>query len=135
MSTVMQDRFFVLVKPDGVSRGLVGKIISRFEKRGFHLECLEMTSGSDLRILDIFSPHASEHYYDSLVGHVTKSKVVAMCWKGNIKIARRIVGATNPTEAKAESIRGSFASNILENLVHASRDSTIADKELLAWGW
>jgi nucleoside-diphosphate kinase len=122
----------ILVKPDGVRRGLIGEVISRIERKGYAIRALE------LMVLDrdVAERHYAEHtdkpFFGELVEFITSGALVAICVEGAdaIKGMRQIMGATNPIDAEAGSLRGAFASVIGENIVHGSDSEESAKREL-----
>ncbi len=126
------ERTLVLVKPDGVQRGLIGRIIDRFETRGLKLAGLKFIQMSDGLAAQHYAVHKGKPFYDSLVSYIVSGPVVAMAWegKGAIAIARATVGSTNPAEASPGTIRGDFGVEIGRNLVHGSDSSENAEYEL-----
>ena len=123
---------FVMVKPDGVRRGLVGEVVSRFERKGLTLEKMRMLTIDE----DLAGRHYAEHtekpFFGDLVEFITSGPVVAMEWSGEnaISVARTLMGATNPSEAAPGTLRGDFGSIITENIVHGSDGSESAAREL-----
>jgi len=126
------ERTLVLVKPDGVQRGLIGRIIDRFETRGLKLVGLKFLQMSDGLAAQHYAVHKGKPFYDSLVSYIVSGPVVAMAWegKGAIAIARATVGSTNPAEALPGTIRGDFGVEIGRNLVHGSDSPENAEYEL-----
>ena len=123
---------FLMVKPDGVQRGLIGEIISRIEDRGLRIVALKMM---DIDV-DTASEHYAEHkgkgFYKPLLDYITSGPVVCMAIKGesSISIIRNMVGKTNPKEAKPGTIRGDYGIDIGRNIVHAADSSDSAKREL-----
>ncbi len=123
---------FVMVKPDGVRRGLVGEVISRLERKGMTLDKMRMLTIDD----DLASRHYAEHvdkpFYGELAAFITSGPVVAMQWSGEsaVVVARTLMGTTNPAEAAPGTIRGDFGMIITENIVHGSDSPTSAEREL-----
>jgi len=121
-----------MVKPDGVRRGLVGEVISRFESKGLTLDKMRMLTIDD----DLASRHYAEHvdkpFFGELVAFITSGPVVAMQWSGEsaVAVARTLMGTTNPAEAPPGTIRGDFGVIITENIVHGSDSVTSAEREL-----
>ncbi len=126
------ERTLVLVKPDGVQRGLIGKIIDRFETRGLKLAGLKFIQMSDGLAAQHYAVHEGKPFYDSLVSYIVSGPVVAMAWEGKdaISIARATMGTTNPAEASLGTIRGDFGVEIGRNLVHGSDSQETANYEL-----
>jgi nucleoside-diphosphate kinase len=116
------ERTLILVKPDGVQRGLIGEIISRFERRGLKMIGMKFMQMSQELAETHYGIHKGRPFYDSLVEYITSGPIVAMVWEGNnaVAAARATIGATNPVEAAAGSIRGDFGMEIGRNLVHGS---------------
>lgn len=129
------ERTLVLVKPDGVQRGLVGEIVARFERKGLQLIGLRMLEVSRALAERHYAVHAGKHFYDGLVSFITAGPVVALALEGPdaIAIVRRMVGATMPNQADAGTIRGDLGISGLRNLVHASDAAETAAEELALW--
>lgn len=123
---------FIMIKPDGVARGLVGDVISRFEAKGMRLERMRMLEATE----DIARRHYAEHvekpFFPELLSFITSGPVVAMEWSGEsaVAAARTMMGPTNPVEAAPGSIRGDHALVITENIVHGSDSTESAAREL-----
>ena len=126
-------RLFVMIKPDGVRRCLIGEIISRFERKGFTISHMRMVLPSKDLVEEHYQEHKGRLYFDKLVDFVTSGEVVAMIIEGNIEVARAVVGATTPWEAQRGTIRGDLASSIRENLVHCSDSLMSAKREIGIW--
>jgi nucleoside-diphosphate kinase len=126
------ERTLVLVKPDGVQRGLIGKIIDRFETRGLKLAGLKFIQMSEGLAAQHYAVHEGKPFYDSLVSYIVSGPVVAMAWEGKdaISLARATMGTTNPAEAPLGTIRGDFGVEIGRNLVHGSDSQETANYEL-----
>jgi nucleoside-diphosphate kinase len=116
------DRTLILVKPDAFARGLTGEIIARFEQKGLRIAALEQMQIDK----DVASQHYAEHegkpFFGELVDFITSGPLVAMVLEGHeaVKAARQVIGATNPLEATTGSIRGDFAIEVGQNMVHGS---------------
>ncbi|HZJ47892.1 MAG TPA: nucleoside-diphosphate kinase [Acidimicrobiia bacterium] len=123
---------FVMVKPDGVRRGLVGDVVSRFERKGLTLDKMRMLTIDE----DLASRHYAEHvdkpFFGELVTFITSGPVVAMRWSGEsaVSVARTLMGVTNPVESAPGTIRGDFGLIITENIVHGSDSPASAQREL-----
>lgn len=126
------ERTLILVKPDGVQRGLVGEIISRFERRGLKLIGMKFMQMSSALAEDHYGVHRERPFYQSLVEYITSGPIVAMVWEGKdaIAAARSTMGATNPVAAGPGTIRGDFGMEIGRNLVHGSDGPENAVKEV-----
>jgi nucleoside-diphosphate kinase len=129
---VATEKTLTLVKPDGVSRGLIGEVISRIERKGFTLEALELRTLDRPTAEQHYAEHTERPFFGELVDFITSAPLVAMCVSGENAIAgmRQIMGATNPIEAAPGSIRGDFATAIGENIVHGSDSPESAAREL-----
>ncbi|HEX6287049.1 MAG TPA: nucleoside-diphosphate kinase [Acidimicrobiia bacterium] len=123
---------FIMVKPDGVERGLVGEVISRFERKGLKLEKIRGLTISDDLARTHYAEHVDKPFFSDLLEFITSGHVVAMEWSGEdaIAVGRRIMGATNPREAAPGTIRGDFGLEVTENLVHGSDGPDSAQREL-----
>ncbi|GAY57851.1 hypothetical protein WN944_017809 [Citrus x changshan-huyou] len=129
------EQTFIMIKPDGVQRGLVGEIIIRFEKKGFSLK--------GLKLMTVDRPFAEKHYEDlsskpffgSLIEYITSGPVVAMIWEGEgvVKTGRTIIGATNPAQSAPGTIRGDLAIVTGRNIIHGSDSVESAQKEIALW--
>jgi len=126
------ERTLVLVKPDGVQRGLIGKIIDRFETRGLKLVGLKFIQMSDELAAKHYAVHVGKPFYESLVSYIVSGPVAAMAWEGKdvISIVRATMGITNPASAPPGTIRGDFGVEIGRNLVHGSDSPENAAYEL-----
>ncbi|MBV5257596.1 nucleoside-diphosphate kinase [Synechococcus moorigangaii CMS01] len=129
------ERTFVMVKPDGVQRGLVGDVIRRFEAKGFKLVGLKLVSVSRELAEQHYGVHRERPFFGSLVEFIISAPVVAMVWegKGAIASARKIIGATNPLDAEPGTIRGDFGVDIGRNLIHGSDGPDTAASEIALW--
>jgi len=126
------EQTYVMVKPDGVQRGLVGEIISRIEKRGLKLVALRMNVISEAAAKEHYSEHAAKPFFPGLVGFITSGPSVSMVVAGKdaIRVMRAINGATNPVDAAPGTIRGDFALDVGRNVVHASDSPEAAAREI-----
>ncbi|NCF68877.1 MAG: nucleoside-diphosphate kinase [Chloroflexi bacterium] len=138
------ERTLILVKPDGVQRGLMGEIIGRFERRGLKLVGMKFILMSTELAERHYAVHQGRPFYNDLVEYITSGPVVAMAWEGKeaITAARNSIGATNPVEASAGTIRGDLGMEIGRNLVHGSDSAEnglkevslfFSEEELVAW--
>ncbi|OPX22647.1 MAG: nucleoside-diphosphate kinase [Planctomycetales bacterium 4484_113] len=128
----MLERTFLLIKPDGVQRGLVGEIISRIEKKGFKLVAMKLMQMQRELAEEHYAVHRGKDFYPELVDFITSGPVVAMVVEGfeAVRQVRSLVGATFPADADAGSIRGSMAAEARFNLVHASDAPETAIREI-----
>jgi nucleoside-diphosphate kinase len=125
----------VIIKPDGVQRGLVGKILMRFEERGLKIVALKQLQVSRELAEKHYAVHKGKFFYTGLVDYISASPVVAMVLEGHeaIPVVRAMVGSTRPWEAAAGTIRGDFALMGLRNLIHASDAPETAKNEIEMW--
>jgi nucleoside-diphosphate kinase len=116
------ERTLVIIKPDAVQRGLIGEIVTRFERRGLRIAALKLIHIDEALARRHYAIHEGKPFYEPLIRYITSSPVVVMVLEGNdaIEIARRTMGATNPAEAIPGTIRADFALEIGRNLVHGS---------------
>lgn len=123
---------FIMVKPDGVARGLVGELISRFERKGLTLERIRRLTISEEMARTHYEEHLEKPFFPDLLEFITSGPVVAMEWSGEnaISVGRTLMGATNPQEATPGTIRGDFGLMVTENLVHGSDGPESAKREL-----
>ena len=129
------ERTLVLVKPDGVQRGLIGEVISRLERRGLRLVGAKFLLVSQSLAETHYAIHQGKPFYDGLIRYITSSPVLAMVWEGPNAIAavRQTMGATRPTEAAPGSLRHDFALEVGRNLTHASDSIENGEKEVALW--
>ena len=129
------ERTLVLVKPDGVQRGLIGDIIGRFERKGLKVVGLRLLTVDQEMAERHYAVHAGKHFYAGLVDFITSGPVAAVALEGPdaIAVVRRLVGKTMPNEAEPGTIRGDLGISGLRNLIHASDAPDTADAELALW--
>lgn len=123
---------FIMVKPDGVSRGLVGEVVSRFERKGLTLENVRGLTITEDMARTHYAEHVEKPFFPELLEFITSGPVVAMEWSGDdaISVCRALMGATDPKQAAPGTIRGDFGLAVTENLVHGSDGPESADREL-----
>ena len=128
-------RTLVLIKPDGVQRGLIGEIIKRFEKRGLQLIALDLRIVTQDFAEKHYAPHKGKIFYKGLIKYITSSPIIAMVWEGSnaISAVRQTIGSTNPIEAAPGTIRHDLSIITSRNLVHASDSLETAQKEIALW--
>jgi nucleoside-diphosphate kinase len=128
----MAERTLILVKPDAFDRGLTGEIIGRFERKGLKLTGLKLMRVDRELAERHYGEHQGKPFFPDLVEFITRGPLVAMVLEadGAIEAARQVIGATNPLEAAAGSIRGDFATEITFNLVHGSDSPNSAEREV-----
>jgi len=133
MST--SDRTFIMVKHDGVQRGLVGEILKRFEQRGLKLAGLKLVQPTRSLIEKHYEEHAGKPFFAGLVDYGTSGPVIAMVWQGfeSVKVGRSLTGATKPVESAPGTIRGDYGLHVGRNLIHASDSNDSAKREIALW--
>jgi len=126
------ERTFVMVKPDGVQRGLAGEIISRIERKGLKIVAMKMLRIPKELAEEHYAEHRAKPFFSSLLSYITSGPVVAMVVEGKnaVKVVRKLVGATNPSEAEPGTIRGDFGLDLGRNVVHASDSAASAEREI-----
>jgi nucleoside-diphosphate kinase len=129
------ERSLVLVKPDGVQRGLIGEVIARLEHRGLMLIAAKFLTVSQELAETHYAIHKGKPFYDALIKYITSAPVMAMVWAGPNVVAaiRQTMGATRPTDASPGSLRHDFALEIGRNLTHASDTVENSEKEVALW--
>ena len=126
------DRTFVMIKPDGVQRGLVGDIVARFERRGLKIAAMKMLLVSEDLAKKHYEEHAAKPFFPNLVSFIRSGPAVAMVVEGKdvVPIVRSMVGATNPKNSNPGTIRGDFAVDMGRNVIHASDSPESAKREI-----
>jgi nucleoside-diphosphate kinase len=126
------DRTLILVKPDAFSRNLTGEIIARFERKGLRLVALQLMTMTPELAQQHYAEHEGKPFFDELVTFITSGPLVAMVLEGEqaVTAARQVIGATNPLEADAGSIRGEYAIAVGQNMVHGSDAPESAAREV-----
>jgi nucleoside-diphosphate kinase len=126
------DRTFVMVKPDGVQRGLIGGIVARFESKGLKLVAARFESLPEARVTEQYKEHLSKPFFPSLKKYIMGGPCFLMVWEGRnaVAIARTLIGATNPSEASPGTIRGDFGIDIGRNVIHGSDSAESATREI-----
>ncbi|MDD1678441.1 MAG: nucleoside-diphosphate kinase [Methanomicrobiales archaeon] len=126
------ERTFVMVKPDGVLRGLCGEVIGRLERKGLKMVAARLTFLSEERVLDQYREHVQKPFFPSLKSHIMSGPCLLMVWEGHnaVSVVRRLVGATNPSEAVPGTIRGDLALDTGRNVIHASDSPESAAREI-----
>jgi nucleoside-diphosphate kinase len=129
------ERTLVLVKPDGVQRGLIGEVMIRLERRGLRLVAAKFLKVSQELAETHYAIHKGKPFYDGLIEYITSAPVMAMVWEGPNAVAaiRQTMGTTRPTEAAPGSLRHDFALEIGRNLTHASDNGENSEKEVALW--
>lgn len=128
----MMERTYLMVKPDGVQRNLIGEIVSRFEKKGFQLVGAKLMQVSKEQAETHYAEHKERPFFGELVDFITSSPVFAMVWEGEnvIATARQMMGATNPKDSAPGTIRGEYAATVGKNIIHGSDSPASAEREI-----
>ncbi|KAL8141284.1 hypothetical protein V2J09_007305 [Rumex salicifolius] len=129
------EQTFIMIKPDGVQRGLVGEIISRFEKKGFSLKGMKLVKVERAFAEKHYADLSTKPFFNGLCDYIVSGPVVAMVWEGKnvISTGRKIIGATNPSDSAPGTIRGDFAIAVGRNVIHGSDGVESASKEIALW--
>ncbi|GLO66442.1 MULTISPECIES: nucleoside-diphosphate kinase [Oceanobacillus] len=126
------EKTFLMVKPDGVQRNLIGEIVKRFETKGYKLAGAKLMQVSNQLAETHYNEHKDRPFFGELVDFITSGPVFAMVWEGEnvIATARKIMGKTNPLEADPSTIRGDFGISVGKNIIHGSDSSESAEREI-----
>ncbi|GAA5836971.1 hypothetical protein JCM11251_004461 [Rhodosporidiobolus azoricus] len=130
-----QEQTYIMIKPDGVQRGLVGEIIARFEKRGYKLAAMKLARPTREHLEKHYEDLSSKGFFKGLIEYMASGPVVAMVWEGKdaVKTGRVILGATNPLASAPGTIRGDYAIDVGRNVCHGSDAVESAQKEIALW--
>ena len=126
------ERTLVLIKPDGLQRGLAGEVISRLESRGLKIVAMKMLQMDEAKATRHYEPHVGKPFFEGLMKFITSSPLIAMVLQGEnaVEITRNTMGTTNPLDASPGTIRGDLATDIGRNLVHGSDSPDTAKNEI-----
>jgi nucleoside-diphosphate kinase len=126
------ERTLILVKPDAFARGLTGEILARFERKGLRIVAMQHMTMDRALAEQHYAEHQGKGFYEELVSFITSGPLVALVLEGDSAVvaARQIIGATNPLEANTGSIRGDFAIEVGQNMVHGSDSPESAQREV-----
>lgn len=129
------ERTFVMIKPDGIQRRLMGKILQRIEQAGFKIVAMKFLKVSQEMAEKHYEIHKGKPFYEGLIKYITSGPVLAMVVEGEnaIERIRQMVGSTDPQKAEPGTIRGDFAQHIGRNIIHASDGKETAEKEINLW--
>jgi nucleoside-diphosphate kinase len=129
------ERTLILIKPDAFERGLTGEMIARFERKGLRIVALKLLQADEPLANVHYEEHTDKPFFGELVEFITRGPLVALVLEGAnaINAARQVIGATDPLEADAGSIRGEFATEVTFNLVHGSDSPASAEREIGIW--
>lgn len=125
----------MLIKPDGVARGLVGRILERFESRQFKIMHLKMLQANKEQLQNHYGEHKDRPYFNQLIEYMSSGPIIIVVLEGTdvILSVRKMIGTTNPAEALPGTIRGDFCSNAAANVIHASDNQSAAKREVNLW--
>ncbi|CAN6613145.1 nucleoside diphosphate kinase [Trichomonascus vanleenenianus] len=129
------EQTFIAIKPDGVQRGLIGPILTRFEQRGFKLVAIKLTQPSESLLREHYADLQAKPFFPGLLKYMTSGPVLATVWEGKdvVKQGRVILGATNPLQSAPGTIRGDYAIDVGRNVCHGSDSVESAKKEIGLW--
>ena len=129
------ERTYIMIKPDGVQRGLIGKIIQRFEARGFKLTALEFQTPSRERLESHYEDLKSKKFFPGLIEYMASGPVCCMVWEGldAVKTGRKMLGETMPLNSAPGTIRGDFCLDVGRNICHGSDAVESAEREIAMW--
>ena len=129
------ERTLVLIKPDGVKRGLIGKILNHYEEKSLEIVALKLISATKDDAKEHYREHEGREYFEELINYVTEGKMCAMILMGEkaVDVVRKINGDKDPVKAELASIRGEFTLDKTHNLVHASDSPESAEREISIW--
>ncbi len=129
------EQTFLMIKPDGVQRRLVGEIIRRLENKGYTLAQMKMLTPTREMAEAHYAVHKDKPFFAGVVNFISSGPVVAMVWEGDdvVTISRKLIGATKPADSMPGTIRGDYANTVAENLIHGSDSVENAQTEISLW--
>ena len=130
-----RERTYIMIKPDGVQRGLVGTIISRFETKGFKLVAMKMAQPGKAKFEEHYADLAGKGFFNGLIEYAASGPVVCLVWEGDnaVLTGRKMLGATKPFDSEPGTIRGDFCIDVGRNVIHGSDSVESANKEIALW--
>ena len=130
-----RERTYIMVKPDGVQRGLVGRILQRFEDRGFKLVGLKLVKPAETLLKEHYKDLATKPFFNGLISYVGSGPVVAMVWEGSnvVLTGRKMLGETKPFDSAPGTIRGDYCIDVGRNIIHGSDSVETAKREIGLW--
>lgn len=132
----MSNRTFVLIKPDGVQQKVIGKILSRFEEKGFTIVNLKMLTPSKELVAEHYAEHNGKSFFERIIDYVSSGPTVAMVLEGEdqcYKTVREMIGSTRPEDAAKGTIRGDYGTKAPYNVIHGSDSVESANREISLW--
>ena len=132
---VSRERTYIMIKPDGVQRGLIGPIITRFEQRGFKLVAMKLVAPGKAHLEQHYADLSSKGFFKGLIEYMNSGPVCAMVWEGDNAVAtgRKMLGATKPFDSAPGTIRGDFCIDVGRNIIHGSDSVESANHEIGLW--
>ena len=132
---VSRERTYIMIKPDGVQRGLIGPIITRFEQKGFKLVAMKLVSPGKAHLEQHYADLSGKGFFAGLIEYMNSGPVCAMVWEGDNAVAtgRKMLGATKPFDSAPGTIRGDFCIDVGRNIIHGSDSVESANKEIKLW--
>ena len=132
---VSRERTYIMIKPDGVQRGLIGPIITRFEQRGFKLVAMKLVAPGKAHLEQHYADLSSKGFFAGLIEYMNSGPVCAMVWEGDNAVAtgRKMLGATKPFDSQPGTIRGDYCIDVGRNIIHGSDSVESANKEIALW--
>ncbi len=129
------DKTLVMIKPDGIKRGLMGEIIGRFEKRGYRIQAMKLIQPQKHTVESHYQEHRGKDFFDTLVQYILQGPLLVMIVEGEniIEVTRAMIGDKNPVKALPGTIRGDYANNMTQNIIHASDSFEAAEREIAIW--
>lgn len=129
------EQTLVMIKPDGVERGLIGEILARFEKRGYKIVQAKLLNAQKEMVEEHYHEHLGKDFYPDLLAYILEGPVFVMILQGEsmIEVTRSMIGDKNPVKAVPGTIRGDYANNLTKNIIHASDSVAAARKEIAIW--
>ena len=129
------ERTYIMIKPDGVQRKLVGNIVERFEQRGYKLAAMKLFQADEALLKEHYCDLVEKPFFPSLLGYMLSGPVTCMVWEGTnaVKMGRQMLGATNPQDSLPGTIRGDFCIEVGRNICHGSASVENAEKEIALW--
>ena len=132
---VSKERTYIMIKPDGVQRGLIGPIISRFEQRGFKLVAMKLVTPGKAHLEAHYADLSSKGFFAGLIEYMNSGPVCAMVWEGDnaVLTGRKMLGATKPFDSAPGTIRGDYCIDVGRNIIHGSDSVESANHEINLW--
>ena len=132
MQATQKERTYIMIKPDGVQRGLIGQILARFETKGFKLVGMKLAQPGKGQFEKHYSDLSSKPFFQGLVDYAASGPVCCMVWEGDnaVKTGRKMLGATKPFDSEPGTIRGDFCIDVGRNVIHGSDSVESANKEI-----